>query len=140
MKETSIQDGLTCGMISSFVSIPFTGPIGIIGLGSCLVVKMYRGMNNERTRKKLIQEKKEIREKKKEEKIKEGMYNFLEKESERRGYISSMQEGSELLNKYLSNLPYEDYSRIKQMDILEKKATILGFPIGGKYLEVRTLK
>jgi len=139
MKEISVQKGLSYGMVASLVSIPFTGPFGIIGAGSFLVAKMYRGMSNEDTHNKLLEERKEIKEKKKAEKVREKMFDYLHEEIERRGHISSMKEGSDILNKYLSNLPYEDYSRIKQMEILERENTFLGFPIGKKSLEVRTI-
>ena len=39
----------------------------------------------------------------------------VRRENERQGYLSSMENGSELLNNYLSSLPKEYYPKIKQM-------------------------
>lgn len=140
MKELSIQKGLTYGMMTSLVSIPFTGPVGLIGAGSFLVAKMCRGMNNEYTRKKLLNEKKELKEKKMEEKIKKEMTDLLIRNNERQSYISSMEEGSYLLKNYLTNLPGREYPRIKQIEVIEKENTFLGFPTSKRSLEVRTIK
>ena len=51
-----------------------------------------------------------------------------------------MENGSELLNNYLSSLPKEYYPKIKQIEILEKEETLLGIPLGKHSLEVRTIK
>jgi len=139
MSEIKIQKGLNYATLVSLISIPVTGPIGLVVGGLCFAGKFARLGNYDRYHK-YLEEKKSIKDKKKKIRFQEEMISLLERENERRAYTSSMIKGSEMLNNYLSKLPGEEYSKIKQIEILEKEKTILGFPTGNKSLEVRTIK
>ena len=122
MGESSIQKGLNYGILASFMSIPFTGPIGLMGMGSCLITKIYRKMNSEGSQRRRFQRE---------------LINTLERERERQTHLKYMGEGAKMIDHYLANLSEEEYSRIREIEILEKEDTSLGFSNRKRNLEVK---
>jgi hypothetical protein len=157
-REVRLQKGLTLGWLGCLISTPLTGPLGLIGAATIFTGQVLRLTSKEGSwdaycgrvihppessageyisnpSKLSKRDKYEV-----DENLTEDIAKFIKKENERRNYISSLASGKEMVESYFSNLPYRDFSKIKQIEIIEKDKTFLGFPTGNKSLEVRTIK
>lgn len=136
MGEVKVQRGLNYAALISLISIPITGPIGMLGVGVSLTTKFARRTNLERENK-YLEEKRELKKQRKKQKLSKNIARFVEKENERRGYETSLNNGKRMVEDYLSNLPQNQYYDINQIEIIEKDETFLGFSTGNKSLEVK---
>ncbi len=156
-KEVRLQKGLTLGWLGCLASIPFTGPLGLIGAGAIFTGQVLRLTTKEGSwdayaGRVLSSGENSDYKKDNENEVPSTFYSsppaidsnfsknlakFMKRENERRGYESSLENGRIMVEEYFSNLPRKEYSHISRIEILEKDKTFLGFPTGNKSLEVK---
>lgn len=158
MSERKLQKRLTTLGLVSLASIPFTGPLGLVGAGAVFSGKILRYSRNNEARKNYETEKKAL---KKSNKTSVPSYNFvnespqtsiarqipsqaiklLERDHQRTEYNEGLRIGSQIADNYLESLSPKEYAKIKSIEIYpEQENKLLGRSVGRKYLEVKIRK
>lgn len=164
MSEIKVQKRLTWLGLASLVSIPVTGPIGVLGAATIFSGKLLRLSWNDEARKNYEIEKKYVKENQNIA-TKPNTSNYphsmldespetaiarrtplsakklLDRDSKRNNYVLGLREGAKLVEGYLQRLPQEEYSKIKKINIYpEQQTKVFGIPFGRKSLETKIIK
>jgi hypothetical protein len=147
MGELEKQRKLNTLAAVSLISIPLTGPLGIVAATLAIVGKEIRKSNPANMASydediaRLKQKRLERREKQRYEEFQTSINSFLNREHERQKYGFDLEQGKKLLENHLSHLPYEDYSEIKQIEIYRKEPPkFFGVELNNGRLETRIIK
>jgi len=158
MGERKLQRRLTALGLVSLASIPFTGPLGLLGASAVFSGKLFRLSFNTQSRRNYEAEKRESKVARNSKSHYPSLINetpetsiarqipsqaikLLERDYQRTEYNEGLRIGAQIAANYLESLSTKEHAKIKSIEIYpEQENKFLGMSVGRKSLEVKVRK
>lgn len=155
MSERKLQRRLTVLGLVSLASVPFTGPLGLLGASAVFSGKLLRLSFNTQARRDYESEKRESKVARNSTQHYPSLINespetsiarqippqaikLLKRDDQRTEYNKGLRTGAQIAANYLENLSPKEHAKIKGIEIYpEHETQFLGIPTGRKSLEVK---